>query len=191
LASSTTFGRSAQGSGYGIGKFGKIISPLGLALIVGGSNFIKPAASVSAIVPAMYFLAFWPTLAAVAFMVLGIETRGRSIEEIDSGLVRARGRVAAEWDGELKVGRRVVAGEEDRSAPARPLAGMRVARVAVVPPADAGLGRRDDGFGLVHMQLEILRADKIGAVMDVAIAAARDDDLHVDVLPLHVAQRDL
>jgi putative MFS transporter len=75
---------SGMGLGYGVGNLGKIISPLGLALIVGGGNFLKPAASVGAIVPAMYFLAFWAALAAVAFLILGIETKGRSIEEIDA-----------------------------------------------------------------------------------------------------------
>jgi putative MFS transporter len=79
---------SGMGLGYGVGNLGKIISPLGLALIVGGSDFIKPAASVSAIIPAMYFLAFWAALAAAAFLVLGIETKGRSIEEIDAALAR-------------------------------------------------------------------------------------------------------
>jgi MFS transporter, putative metabolite:H+ symporter len=75
-----------MGLGYGVGNLGKIISPLGLALIVGGSNFIRPEASVTAMVPAMLFLAFWAALAAVAFIVLGIETKGRSIEEIDAAL---------------------------------------------------------------------------------------------------------
>ncbi len=45
---------------------------------------IKPEASVDAIIPAMFFLTFWAALAAGAFVVLGIETRGRSIEEIDA-----------------------------------------------------------------------------------------------------------
>src|SRR5580658_2241981 len=79
---------SGMGLGYGVGNLGKIISPLGLALIVGGGNFFKPAASVGALVPAMYFLAFWAALAAVAFLILGIETRGRSIEEIDVALAK-------------------------------------------------------------------------------------------------------
>jgi MFS transporter, putative metabolite:H+ symporter len=78
---------SGMGLGYGVGNCGKIISPLGLALIVGASNVIKPQASVEAILPAMIFLAFWAALAAGAFWLLGIETRGRSIEEIDAALV--------------------------------------------------------------------------------------------------------
>jgi MFS transporter, putative metabolite:H+ symporter len=80
---------SGMGLGYGVGNLGKIISPLGLALIVGGSNFIKPEASVDAIMPAMLFLAFWAALAAFAFLFLGIETKGRSIEEIDAALTRS------------------------------------------------------------------------------------------------------
>ena len=79
---------SGMGLGYGVGNCGKIISPLGLALIVGGTNFIKPEASVEAMVPAMIFLAFWAALAAGAFVVLGIETKGRSIEEIDAALAK-------------------------------------------------------------------------------------------------------
>jgi hypothetical protein len=38
------------------------------------------------VIPAMFFLAFWAALAAGAFVVLGIETRSRSIEEIDAAL---------------------------------------------------------------------------------------------------------
>jgi putative MFS transporter len=80
---------SGMGLGYGVGNLGKIISPLGLALIIGSSNFVKPAATVGAIVPAMYFLAFWAALAAAAFFVLGIETSGRSIEEIDATFAKS------------------------------------------------------------------------------------------------------
>jgi putative MFS transporter len=79
---------SGMGLGYGVGNLGKIVSPLGLALIVGGTDFVKPAASVSAILPAMFFLAFWAALAALAFVVLGIETKGRSIEDIDATLAQ-------------------------------------------------------------------------------------------------------
>ena len=39
-----------------------------------------------AMIPAMIFLAFWAALAAGAFAVFGIETKGRSIEEIDFAL---------------------------------------------------------------------------------------------------------
>jgi putative MFS transporter len=79
---------SGMGLGYGVGNLGKIISPLGLALIVGASNFIKPEARVDALMPAMLFLGFWAALAAFAFLFLGIETKGRSIEDIDAAMTR-------------------------------------------------------------------------------------------------------
>ena len=79
---------SGMGLGYGVGNLGKIISPLGLALIVGGTNIIRPEASVDAMIPAMFFLAFWAALAAVAFWLIGIETKGRSIEDIDAALTK-------------------------------------------------------------------------------------------------------
>jgi len=81
---------SGMGLGYGIGNLGKIISPLGLALIVGATNFVKPEARVDAIMPAMLFLAFWAALAAFAFLFLGIETKGRSIEDIDAAMTRPK-----------------------------------------------------------------------------------------------------
>ena len=74
---------SGMGFGFGIGNFGKIIGPLGLALIVGSSDVIAPKATVAAIEPAMYYLAGWYVVTALTFLVLGIETKGRSFEELD------------------------------------------------------------------------------------------------------------
>jgi len=76
---------SGMGFGYGLGNLGKIIGPLGLALICGSSNFVSPKASLDFILPAMLFLASWSFLSGVAFL-FGIETKGRSIEEIDDHL---------------------------------------------------------------------------------------------------------
>jgi putative MFS transporter len=44
---------SGMGVGYGIGNIGKIIGPLGSAVIVGTSNFVKPEATLGAIAPAL------------------------------------------------------------------------------------------------------------------------------------------
>jgi MFS transporter, putative metabolite:H+ symporter len=77
---------SGMGLAYGVGNLGKILGPLGLALIVGSTNYISPKATVDAIFPALLYLAFWYALAAGAFWILAIETRGRSIEEIDGAL---------------------------------------------------------------------------------------------------------
>jgi MFS transporter, putative metabolite:H+ symporter len=79
---------SGMGSAYGFGGIGKIIGPLGLALIVGSSNVVTPQASVAAIVPAFIYLGAWFALAGVVYYFLGIETKGRSIEDIDEALIK-------------------------------------------------------------------------------------------------------
>ena len=84
----TALRASGMGFGYGVGNLGKIISPLGLAVIIGTSNFVKPAATLTAMVPAMIFLALWAVLAGLAFLLIGVETRGRSIEEIDAAITK-------------------------------------------------------------------------------------------------------
>jgi len=81
---------SGMGFSYGIGNLGKIIGPLGLAIVVGASDYVSPKATVDAIFPALLFLAFWYAQAAIAFVVLGFETKGVSIEEIDSRLAAPR-----------------------------------------------------------------------------------------------------
>jgi putative MFS transporter len=77
---------SGMGFSYGIGNLGKIIGPLGLALIVGSSNYVSPKVTMDAIFPALLFLAFWYGQAGLMFLVLGFETKGRSIEEISRAL---------------------------------------------------------------------------------------------------------
>jgi len=77
-----------MGTAYGFGGIGKIIGPLGLALIVGSSNVVNPQASVAMIVPAFTYLAAWYVLAGVVYYFFGIETKGRSIEEIHDSLVK-------------------------------------------------------------------------------------------------------
>jgi putative MFS transporter len=81
---------TGMGAAYGFGGIGKIIGPLGLALIVGSSNVVKPDASAAMIVPAFVYLAAWYLLAGVVYLFFGMETKGRSIEEIDRELAPAR-----------------------------------------------------------------------------------------------------
>jgi MFS transporter, putative metabolite:H+ symporter len=50
---------SGMGFSYGVGNLGKIIGPLGLALIVGSSNYVSPKVTLEALFPALLFLAFW------------------------------------------------------------------------------------------------------------------------------------
>jgi putative MFS transporter len=81
---------TGMGASYGFGGVGKIIGPLGLALIVGSANMVKPEASVDKIIPAFLYLGAWFALAGTVYGFFGMETRGRSIAEIDSDLQAAR-----------------------------------------------------------------------------------------------------
>jgi MFS transporter, putative metabolite:H+ symporter len=77
---------SGMGLVYGIGNLGKFFGPAGLALIAGASNYVKPAATLDALVPGFAYFAFWYVLGAFAFWFIGFETSRRSIEQIDSDL---------------------------------------------------------------------------------------------------------
>jgi putative MFS transporter len=85
---------SGMGSAYGFGGIGKIIGPIGLAVIVGSSNVVKPEVTIAAILPSFIYLASWSVLAGIAYAFIGFETRGRSIEEIDGRLAAERERRA-------------------------------------------------------------------------------------------------
>ena len=77
---------SGFGLVYGMSNLGKFIGPAGLAVIAGASNYVSPKATLAAIVPGFNYFAFWYLLAVVAFLFVGIETKGRTIEELDAVL---------------------------------------------------------------------------------------------------------
>ncbi len=79
---------SGFGLVYGMSNLGKFIGPAGLAVIAGASNYVKPQATLTALVPAFNYFAVWYLLAVVAFLFIGIETRGRTIEDLDAALAR-------------------------------------------------------------------------------------------------------
>jgi putative MFS transporter len=91
---------TGMGSAYGFGGLGKVIGPLGLALIVGASNVIRPQASLDAILPAYAYLASWFALAAIVMLAFARETKGRSLEALDRGLAEGPA-VAAAARGEV------------------------------------------------------------------------------------------
>jgi putative MFS transporter len=80
---------SGMGSAYGFGGIGKIIGPVGLALIVGSGNYLKPDVPLPQIPTAFAYLGCWFLMAGVVYYCFGLETRGKSIEEIDQELVAA------------------------------------------------------------------------------------------------------
>jgi MFS transporter, putative metabolite:H+ symporter len=87
---------SGMGSAYGFGGIGKILGPVGLALIVGSNNYLKPDVPLPEIPLAFLYLGCWFLMAGVVYYVLGIETRGKSIEEIDNELNATNGFTAVQ-----------------------------------------------------------------------------------------------
>ena len=77
---------SGMGSAYGFGGIGKIIGPVGLALIVGSGNYLKPDVPLPEIPLAFLYLGFWFLMTGTVYYFFGIETRGKSIEQIDREL---------------------------------------------------------------------------------------------------------
>ena len=73
-----------NGISYGLGGIGKIMGPLGLALAVGSSNLIRPAATVDSILPAFSYLAVMFAIAGFFYVFIARETKGRTFEEIDN-----------------------------------------------------------------------------------------------------------
>jgi putative MFS transporter len=76
---------SGMGFCYGVGNIGgKVLGPLGLALIMGAGDIIKPAApNLVMLGPAFVYFASWYLLGVVGFWVFGPETKGRTFEEMD------------------------------------------------------------------------------------------------------------
>src|SRR5215470_12169176 len=79
---------SGMGLVYGVGNLGKFIGPAGLAVIAGSSNYVKPGVTMDALVPGFAYFASWYVLGAIAFAFIAMETKGRTIDEIDAELSR-------------------------------------------------------------------------------------------------------
>jgi putative MFS transporter len=71
---------------YGVSNLGKFIGPAGLALIAGASSYLTPKATVAAIIPAFVYFASWYVVGALAWLFIAFETRGRTLEDIDTSL---------------------------------------------------------------------------------------------------------
>lgn len=75
-----------MGSAYGFGGLGKILGPLMLAVFAGAENVVSPEATITAVKPAFLFLGALAVAAGLVFW-FGIETRGKTLKEIDSILL--------------------------------------------------------------------------------------------------------
>ncbi len=74
----------AHGTGLSqvVSGVGKILGPLGLAVVAGTSNIVNPEATREAITPGLIFLAAFSVLAALGFLLFP-ETRGRTLEDME------------------------------------------------------------------------------------------------------------
>jgi putative MFS transporter len=77
---------TGMGSAYGFGGIGKINGPVGLALIVGSGNYLKPDVPLPQIPTAFLYLGCWFLMAGVVYYFFGLETKGKSNEQIDKEL---------------------------------------------------------------------------------------------------------
>jgi len=75
---------TGMGSAYGFGGLGKIIGPMGLALIVGASTSTMPAAGEVSFQNAFVYFAAWYGITCLSYIFWGIETRGRTLDAIDA-----------------------------------------------------------------------------------------------------------
>jgi MFS transporter, putative metabolite:H+ symporter len=80
---------TGMGSAYGFGGIGKIIGPVGLALIVGSGNYLKPDVPLPQIPTAFLYLGCWFLMAGAVYYFFGLETRGKTLEQIDRELAAA------------------------------------------------------------------------------------------------------
>jgi MFS transporter, putative metabolite:H+ symporter len=75
---------SGMGLSYGVGNCGKFVGPLGLALIMGAGDIIRPAApNLAMLGPALSYFAAWYVLGVIGFWGFGFEPKGATFEEID------------------------------------------------------------------------------------------------------------
>jgi putative MFS transporter len=83
-------GLRARGMGLAqaVGGLGGLLALRGIELIIGAPSFASPQATPASVSSAMLFLAAWSALAGLVFWLFAIETKGRSIEEIDAVLAR-------------------------------------------------------------------------------------------------------
>lgn len=80
---------TGMGSAYGFGGIGKIIGPAGLAIIVGSSNYLKPDVPLPMFPLAFLYLGCWFLMAGVVYYFFGMETKGKSMQDIDRELAAA------------------------------------------------------------------------------------------------------
>lgn len=85
----------AMGLAEVVNGAGKIVGPIGLGLIAGASNVVSPAATVGAITPGFLYIAAFGFVVFLTFVFINVETRGRSLEALETDLLAQQGSAGA------------------------------------------------------------------------------------------------
>jgi putative MFS transporter len=83
----TNLRTQGMGLAWAVGGVGRIIGPLGVALIAGTGDLIDPDAALDALAPAFLFLAALSLLVGIAFVVVDIEPHGKDLETLSEELL--------------------------------------------------------------------------------------------------------
>jgi putative MFS transporter len=75
-----------MGLAWAMSGIGRIVGPLGVALIAGTGDLIEPEATLDALLPAFMYLAVFSLLVGLAFAVVRLEPHGRDLETLSADL---------------------------------------------------------------------------------------------------------
>jgi len=83
-----------MGLAWAVSGVGRIVGPLGVAMIAGTGSLIDPKAALGALAPAFLFLAAFSLLVAAGFLLVDMEPHGRDLETLEAELVEGAVRPA-------------------------------------------------------------------------------------------------
>jgi putative MFS transporter len=82
----TNLRTQGMGLAWAVGGLGRIVGPLGVALIAGTGDLIDPSATLDALAPAFLYLAGFSLLVGLAFLLVDIEPHGKDLETLTAEL---------------------------------------------------------------------------------------------------------
>jgi putative MFS transporter len=91
----TNLRTQGMGLAWTASGLGRILGPLGVALIAGTSDLVDPEATLDALEPSFLFLAGLSVLIAVAFLLVRLEPHGSDLETLSDELIADRRATAA------------------------------------------------------------------------------------------------
>jgi putative MFS transporter len=87
----TNLRTQGMGLAWAVGGVGRIVGPLGVALIAGTGDPIEPEAALDALAPAFGYLALFSLLVGLAFVLVRIEPHGKDLETLTEELLEEAG----------------------------------------------------------------------------------------------------